>query len=107
MGDDTPDSDLESESDVALATRVRRPRRHAAVLHNDDYTTFEFVVEVLTRFFSKSPEEAAAITVQVHQQGKGVAGVFSYEIAETKCAQAMELARARGFPLKATTEVVT
>jgi ATP-dependent Clp protease adaptor protein ClpS len=66
----------------------------------------EFVVEVLQRHFQKTHEEAVQITLRIHTQGRGVGGIYSYEIAETKAAQVVELARSRGFPLKCTTEPV-
>ncbi len=96
----------EQESDAAVADRpeVREPRQYVVILHNDDYTTMEFVIEVLTRFFKKTHEEALAVTLQVHQAGRGVAGIYSHEIAETKVFQVTELARGRGHPLKCTAE---
>lgn len=100
MHEGNPQSD--SESDVDLLTA--EPPQYAVVLHNDDYTTMEFVIEVLVRFFRKNRDEAMTITLAVHQQGRGVAGIYSYEIAETKAAQVVELARTRGHPLQATTE---
>src|SRR6476661_8294109 len=97
----------EQEEEGAVAVEEGRPKlqeppRYAVVLHNDDYTTMEFVIEVLQRFFRKTQEEALKITLQVHNEGRGVAGIYSHDIAETKAAQVMELARERGFPLKCT-----
>ena len=79
----------EEEADAAVSDKpeVREPRKYAVILHNDDYTTMEFVIEVLNRFFQKTHEEAVAVTLQVHQQGRGVAGIYSFEIAETKVFQ--------------------
>jgi ATP-dependent Clp protease adaptor protein ClpS len=74
------------------------------LLLNDDYTPMEFVVYVLERFFQKSPEEATRIMLHVHQHGVGVCGVFTYEVAETKVAQVMELARRNEHPLQCTME---
>ena len=96
----------DKESDAAVADRpeVKEPRQYAVILHNDDYSTMEFVIEVLTRFFKKSHEEAVEVTLQVHQAGRGVAGIYSFEIAETKVFQVTELAPGRGHPLKCTVE---
>ena len=80
------------------------PRSFAVVLLNDDYSTMDFVVEVLTRFFKKVPTEAVQIMLQIHQEGKGVAGIYHLQIAETKVAQVHEYARLKGFPLRCTLE---
>jgi ATP-dependent Clp protease adaptor protein ClpS len=89
--------------DVALEEDVRdelqQPPKYAVVLLNDDYTTMEFVVEVLQRFFKKTGEEAMQIMLRVHQEGRGVAGVYSHDIAETKVFQVHQLAKSRGYPL--------
>lgn len=89
--------------DVALEEDVRdelqHPPKYAVVLLNDDYTTMEFVIEVLQRFFKKTGEEAMQIMLRVHQEGRGVAGVFSHDIAETKVFQVHQLAKSRGYPL--------
>jgi ATP-dependent Clp protease adaptor protein ClpS len=95
------------EGDVAVQEadpKLKEPQHYAVVLHNDDYTTMEFVTEVLQRYFHKTGDEAVQIMLKVHQQGKGVAGIYSYQIAETKVAQVHAYARAKGFPLKCTTE---
>ena len=90
------------ESDVAVKPRtaVRQPRRFGVVLHNDDYTTMEFVVMVLTRIFGKSETEAGRSMLEVHRHGRGLAGVYSRDIAESKAEQVEELARADGHPLR-------
>lgn len=94
------------QSGVSPTTRlrVRPPSLYKVLLHNDDYTTMEFVVEVLRRVFKKSFEEATMIMLNVHRSGMGVCGVFTYEIAETKVDMVSALARERGFPLKCTME---
>ncbi|MGK5083173.1 ATP-dependent Clp protease adaptor ClpS [Bdellovibrionota bacterium FG-1] len=84
--------------------QLKEPSKYAVLLHNDDYTTMEFVMEVLKRFFHQVEANAFEIMMKVHQNGSGVAGVYSFEIAETKVAQVTEAARGRGFPLKCTVE---
>lgn len=84
--------------------KLKEPSKYAVILHNDDYTTMEFVIEVLQRFFKKTPEEALQITLKVHQDGRGLAGIYPGDIAETKVAQVHEAARSRGFPLRCTSE---
>ncbi len=85
-------------------TRTKKPSLYRVLLLNDDYTPMEFVVYVLERFFQKSPEEATRIMLHVHQHGVGVCGVFTYEVAETKVAQVMDLARRNQHPLQCTME---
>ena len=86
--------------------KLKEPSKHAVLLHNDDYTTMEFVIEVLRRFFQKTGEEATHIMLRVHQQGKGVAGIYTSDIAETKVVQVHEYAQSQGFPLKCSSEPV-
>jgi len=78
---------------------LKEPPRFAVFLHNDDYTTMDFVIEVLKRYFHKTEEQAMQIMLKVHQEGKGVAGIYHHEIAETKAEQVHDCARSRGFPL--------
>jgi ATP-dependent Clp protease adaptor protein ClpS len=94
------------EEGVVTAERPRTqvPRRYRVLLHNDDFTTMEFVVEVLVRFFRKGATEATRIMLEVHHRGVGVAGVFTREVAETKIAQVTDAARESGFPLLLTME---
>ncbi len=87
-------------ADVLEQTRVKEPRRYQVLLHNDDYTTMEFVVAVLMEIFHKDEEQATAIMLSVHKKGIGVAGVYPREIAETKIAQVRERAAKYGFPLR-------
>lgn len=98
--------DPEQESDVATERRrkTKRPRRWKVLLHNDDFTTMDFVVHVLMTHFHKSPPEATHVMLQVHHKGVGVAGVYTKDIAETKAAEAMAEARESGMPLLLTTE---
>ena len=85
-------------------TQVRVPSFYKVILLNDDFTPMDFVTHILQRFFHKKIEEATQIMLQVHHQGTGIAGVFSYEIAETKAFQVNEYAKANKHPLKCTVE---
>lgn len=84
--------------------KVKRPPLYSVVLLNDDYTPMEFVVHVLERFFNMERERAVRVMLQVHTQGKGVCGVFSREIAETKVAQVNDYSRENNHPLLCTME---
>ena len=84
--------------------KKQEPVQYKVVLLNDDYTTMEFVVHVLEDVFQKSPAEAYRIMMAVHVQGKGVAGIYPWEVAETKASSVISMARDAGFPLKAVTE---
>ena len=96
----------EQETDVLTQERqkTKKPPLYKVLLHNDDYTTMEFVVFILKSVFRKADQEAKAIMLAVHQQGIGVAGVFTYEIAEAKTNKVIALARAQDFPLLCTME---
>lgn len=85
-------------------TDMAYPSMYRVILLNDDYTPMDFVVSVLEQFFDKSPEEAQAIMLEVHNRGSGVCGVFTYEIAETKVGQVMDLAQQNQHPLQCTLE---
>jgi len=85
-------------------TRTKKPPMYKVILLNDDYTPMEFVVEILKVVFHKLHAEATRIMLHVHQNGMGVAGVFPYEIAETKVRTVEELARQSEFPLKCVME---
>lgn len=91
---------------VVIKTRpkTKRPSMYKVLMLNDDYTPMEFVVHVLERFFGKNREEATRIMLHVHQRGVGVCGVFTYEVAETKVTQVMDLARQNQHPLQCTIE---
>ncbi len=85
-------------------TRRQEPTLYKVVLLNDDYTTMEFVLQVLETLFQKSPAEAYQIMMHVHVNGSGIAGIYPWEVAETKAASVIAMAREAGFPLKAVTE---
>ena len=97
-----------NQTDGSVLTKVKpktkKPSLYKVLMLNDDYTPMEFVVHVLERFFSKTREEATKIMLHVHQQGVGICGVFSYEIAETKVMQVMDCARQDQHPLQCTIE---
>lgn len=85
-------------------TRLEKPKLFKVILHNDDFTTMEFVVFVLEYVFSRNEAEAVAIMLSVHNSGQGVAGIYPYEIATMKCQKAINLARSREYPLLCTVE---
>ncbi|MES3039345.1 MAG: ATP-dependent Clp protease adaptor ClpS [Bdellovibrionota bacterium] len=85
-------------------TVTRRPRKYAVVLLNDDYTPMDFVVLILKRFFGKEEKESQKIMLDVHKKGSGVAGIFSYEVAEMKVMQVNQFAQLNQYPLKSTLE---
>jgi len=92
--------------DVALKRKVevKKPSKYKVLLHNDDYTTMEFVVQVLVQIFQKNQEEAIRIMHDVHKNGLGIAGVYSKEIAETKMNITLQNAKEAGYPLLCTME---
>jgi ATP-dependent Clp protease adaptor protein ClpS len=96
----------DSKTDVAVQERpqTERARRYAVIFHNDDYTTREFVVHVLMKYFDKTETEATHVMLTVHYKGRGLAGVFTKDIAETKVDQVHRAAEASGFPLRLTVE---
>jgi ATP-dependent Clp protease adaptor protein ClpS len=95
-------------SDLGVVTQRRRkvthPPLYKVLLHNDDYTTMEFVVQVLQDVFHKTHAEAVQIMLHVHRNGIGVAGVFSHEVAETKVAAVHALAKKFDYPLQCSLE---
>jgi len=98
----------EHEHDDGVITesekKLKPPPLYKVLLHNDDYTTMEFVVHILMEHFQKSRTEAVAVMLHVHTKGVGVAGVFTRDVAETKSQKVMALAREHGMPLLCTTE---
>jgi ATP-dependent Clp protease adaptor protein ClpS len=104
-GGNTP-GDTNPNTGVVVKTRPRtkKPSMYKVLMLNDDYTPMEFVVHVLERFFQKTREEATRIMLHVHRRGVGVCGVYTYEVAETKVTQVMDLARQNQHPLQCTIE---
>ena len=95
-----PNEELQGD----LAVRTKRPRRFRIVIHNDDYSTMDFVVEVLTRYFQKSRAESVELMLTVHNQGAAAVGVYSRDLAETLLAEVRRFARNRKQPLQLTME---
>jgi ATP-dependent Clp protease adaptor protein ClpS len=95
-----------TEGDVLERTKqeTKKPELFKVLLLNDDYTTMDFVVDILETVFNKAPAEAYRIMMAVHTQGQGLCGVYPFEVAETKVATVVDLARGQGFPLRATME---
>jgi len=92
------------DEQTLVKERVKRPERHKVVLHNDDYTPMEFVVQLLETLFGRSAAESTRIMLHVHRNGIGIAGVYSREIAEAKAVKSVKIARESGYPFLATTE---
>ena len=97
----------ENQSDSIVQDRilVKRPSKYKVLIHNDDYTTMEFVIYVLESIFGKSTAEAQKIMLKVHKEGHGVCGVYTFEIAEAKQCQVVEAASSEGHPLRCSIEV--
>jgi ATP-dependent Clp protease adaptor protein ClpS len=85
-------------------SKIKEPRQYNVVMHNDDFTTMEFVVMILVQVFLKSEEEANALMLQVHHSDKAVVGIYSYDIAVSKARKATNMAREQNFPLRITVE---
>ncbi len=83
---------------------LMEPKQYVVFLLNDDYTSMDFVIDVLMNIFHKNYQEAEQIMLDIHKKERGVCGVYTYEVAETKVMQVSKLAREQGFPLKATME---
>ena len=105
---DNTGSDLGYADDIAVETKdqdtTQSPKMYRVLLLNDDYTTMEFVVQILMQVFHHSEENAMKIMLHVHHRGVGVAGIFTYEVAETKVSKVRELAQRNEFPLRCTME---
>lgn len=92
--------DFDADTDTLAADpELEEPRQYEVVLINDDYTTMDFVIDVLMRFFNKNYLEAETIMYQVHEQGSGVCGIYPFDIAESKVQQVTEYARSNDHPL--------
>lgn len=92
------------EHSTSLDLILEHPKLYNVFLLNDDYTSMDFVVDILMKIFRRNFQDAHAIMIEVHQKGRGLCGVYPYEVAETKVHQVGTLARENGFPLKAIME---
>ena len=99
-----PDIDADGEVVTESETKLEKPKLFKVLLHNDDFTTMEFVVFVLQYVFNREDIDAFTIMLKVHNEGVGIAGIYPYEIANMKSEKAMNLARAREYPLLCTVE---
>ena len=91
-------------TEVSIEIRLEEPRMYRVILHNDHYTTMDFVVEILMKVFHKSPSEAVKIMLDVHRDGAGICGVYTRDIAFTKVSHVRILAKKHEFPLKCSCE---
>lgn len=92
------------EEELEVVLELQEPRMFKVLLHNDDYTSMDFVVEVLMRIFYKSHEQAEKIMLEIHEKDRAICGVYSFEIAQTKAQQVKQFAKQNEFPLLATIE---
>ena len=93
-------TDLETKEKV----KIKYPKKYKVLLLNDDYTSMDFVIDVLITIFHKSYEESEKIMLEIHEKEKGICGIYTHEIAETKIMQVHKKARDNGFPLRAIME---
>ncbi len=100
------DGRYESGVDANSSPQLDEPKMYRVILHNDHYTTMDFVVSVLMKIFQKSAAEATKIMLDVHKKGKGVCGVYVYDVAATKVAQVAKMAKEAEFPLKCSFEEI-
>jgi ATP-dependent Clp protease adaptor protein ClpS len=104
MPQEHDDNIFDGELQVDSEQEVDEPRMYKVLLHNDHYTTMDFVVEVLIKVFRKTAADATRLMLEVHNRGKSICGVYTYDIAVTKAAQVHLMAKHRGFPLKCSYE---
>ncbi len=97
-------TDSKTKEDISSKSKSNHPPMYKVILHNDDYTTMEFVVEILITVFGKSLEKATQIMLNIHNKGQGMCGIYPRQIAETKVETVHNLASNKGFPLKSTLE---
>jgi ATP-dependent Clp protease adaptor protein ClpS len=92
--------DISEQTILKEDVKVKKPKMYKILLHNDDYTSMEFVVQVLVGIFNKRTDDAVRIMLDVHKKGIGIAGIYSYDIAITKISQAENMAKEYSYPLK-------
>ncbi|MCH5322696.1 MAG: ATP-dependent Clp protease adaptor ClpS [Helicobacter sp.] len=97
---------FETHTQTHTEVWVQEPKRYRVVLLNDDYSTQDFVIEVLQKIFGKNVEDSVNLMLQIHHNGRGVCGIYPYDIAETKVAQVHKMAKDRQYPLRAILEKV-
>ena len=97
---------METNSKVIERTKIKikEPKKYKVIMHNDDFTTMEFVIAILNIIFNKDFDEANRIMMEVHKSGNGIAGIYPYDIAISKANKAMTMAKEEGFPFKLTVE---
>lgn len=95
---------IKTKYKLGIKLSVALPKQYKVILLNDDYTSMDFVIDILMNVFHKNYQQAETIMLDIHKKDKGLCGVYSYEIAETKVTQVHKLAREQGFPLKAIME---
>ncbi len=104
--EDIPDHNdfFEGEIKEKIEEQLKEPDMYRVILHNDHYTTMDFVIEVLIKVFHKNMLDATKIMLDVHKKGKGIVGIYSYDIARTKVALVIQMSKTKEFPLKCTYE---
>ncbi len=106
--EDIPDNDdfFDGEIKEKIEDQLKEPDMYRVILHNDHYTTMDFVIEVLIKVFHKNIEDATKIMLDVHKKGKGMVGVYTYDIAKTKVSLINQMSKSKEFPLKCTYESI-
>ena len=104
MGSDEQSGGEDPGIAIADKTKLEQPQMYKVVMHNDDYTTMEFVIHVLMKFFAKNYDEAHAIMLKIHNDGVGICGIYTFEVAESKSAKVNRYSRGKGHPLKSSIE---
>ena len=104
MADNHPNQGTGTGAKTRERVLIEEPRQYKVIFHNDDFTTMEFVTEVLRLVFNKPADEAVTLMMRVHREGQATVGVYSYDVAMTKASMVTSMARNEGFPLKITCE---